>query len=1554
MGGDYLSEQIKIDVVVSTLDANGKIKDITKRLEEMRDAVQKASKEGLNIKVDDTIKSIDDVNKAIGAMELQKAKEISSLEKKYGDLAKSIEDCFKAERPLAMLSFVKKQREITELAKRYEELTGKAIEAATAIKNPIKEFNSFDAYKKSLAPMRSLHEELAELSRSSEKLFRMGDMNGLEQIKKQMKILKSEQRAYNKEMSNSSTYLGSFAQKFRSHFNWILAGGVIGTLGAIPALIQNIAVETEALGYKIKQNLELTEQYHGNMSKLDEDMSHLNEVAQVYAMGYGTSVSNVMEMMQVLSRRFKTKEELTYYTNLALVMHKLDFVAPQKAAEDLEAVILSMGLDFKQAKEFIDQFSVAVHTARINGTELLTGLQRSGSTFKTMNFNTAQAIAMISTLSTVTAKAGANIGASLNSILINTNFPKAEKYLNAYGVKVYEVIDGHKKMRDGVDIWRDIIKVFNGLQDEDKANKFADAISGGKFRASDLRALLTNWQTFEKIYSDIIEKASPEMTASLLKTGLESTQNKIQELKASLEVLGIVIGENTLPALKELVMGLSNGVQWLNENKESVKNVVDWVWKFVVALAELKIAQKLMNPQLGKFLSVLLNIIRDSSKFTTAMKSMETSIKNFGNAAKVAFGKFILLHMALEGIQAIYKDYNRENSEKKFLTKFRNKYDPNMIAHGEISDKAELEIYKLIQERDAIKEGLTNPKSTYLKGISKLEGWDKFAEANEKIDAALQEYFFNDKMKDINKMFEEANNKVSKIPKDPTTVYDIVDGVDVGGRGKGGKPNTRTPYEQSNIDYTDPINKILHDAAERHGVDEALVRAIASVESNFNPNAVSSAGAQGLMQLMPETARGLGVKDSFDAADNADGGVRYLKEMLSTFGGDITKAVAAYNAGPQAVKNYKGIPPYAETQDYVKKVKEAYEAEKKNVGYSHFNMEKWEVDKDKMEAHKLFTASEIAAKQYEATLKTLNTQEDIYGKTAKSNVATMELMLARRKSLNDQEWVFTEMSKRKQAELDKEIEKNSVVTDILREQGLEWKNLTKEEQNNLVDSSKLSDAQQKKIKTLSYLVDQYAKKAQEMKSKRIEIDNEMLKTNFSGVFDKEKIYQRRMDEIAYNEKMQKDAIAGREYDPTYNEQIRQIELAALYERRIAQEQRLKELEAERAELQKGLPVLIEQANNKVIASEKRYEAIKRISIETDRVYKEKEEELARAREELASTTNDEERAVLTERIAQLEKDLAAAYDSVAAAAKEAESAESDLMQNRQLRDAAESGNTKDALEIEDAIRKTESAIGDTIKKIDETKDKFKDVRSAGADVFSDLIVQGTSFKDVWKRLWNDLANDAIRALFRVQAQGLFAKVLGIAFGGGGKTSGINASYNWAGAASTGIGLFGGKTKHDGGAITADLPKMHDGGLVLEKPTLKDDEVTRTLQVGERVLSKEDNKRFEGFMPRLMELAKKGPTMVPAFSPEIMAQTRAVMADSQQTKAQIAELQRSNELLTGIMQAMMAKEENNGGNVVVLNSTDVAQVIQMVPQGLGQAVMQYMHGQGTLGRGNFRA
>ena len=160
--------------------------------------------------------------------------------------------------------------------------------------------------------------------------------------------------------------------------------------------------------------------------------------------------------------------------------------------------------------------------------------------------------------------------------------------------------------------------------------------------------------------------------------------------------------------------------------------------------------------------------------------------------------------------------------------------------------------------------------------------------------------FFTDIFREISliKILEALNHQVAE--------------VSAAGRQKTG--------QLSNSAQNSSFAEIIEKASEKYGIDPKVIQAVIKQESSFNPNAISSCGAQGLMQLMPATAKSLGVNDPFNAEQNIMAGTKYLKQKLDEFNGDLNLALAAYNAGSGALRKYGGVPPYKETRAYVNKI----------------------------------------------------------------------------------------------------------------------------------------------------------------------------------------------------------------------------------------------------------------------------------------------------------------------------------------------------------------------------------------------------------------------------------------------------------------------------------------------------------------------------------------------------------------------------------------------------------------------------------------------------------
>jgi len=509
-----------------------------------------------------------------------------------------------------------------------------------------------DSYSKSINDLTLQAERYHRQFQTSGNTEALDKFNRLIPVIRQ---LNSEQQNFNRILGVSGDTLGKLGSTLKSHLSYMATGVLIGGIVGIPLAMSNIAKETEVITQKIRQNLELADQYHGKNQVLEQDLKRLSDIAGVFSVGYGVDLDKTMQTMQLLSRRFKDVESIAYLTSVAITMNKLDFVDLEKAAMSLEAVVLQFGLSTRETRDFLNDFSVAVHIANIKGTDLLDALQRSGSSFKQFNMGTREAIAAISALSTETARTGSTIGNTFKSIAANFNMKKAIEALDAYGIKLYDVNEqGLKTMRKGANVFQELQGLFGQLDDEGRG-KLALAISGGKLQVNAMMSFLGDAnQNFTKILGEIQTKSSDEMTAAQLKLGLETYQIKLMQLQASMQVFSKTIGDDVLPSLKNMVDGLTNGVIWLTENHDAVSKTMSALVELAKVVAAFYIQQSISNKLVAEGTILLRSMYLLEGNFSAAFSGMRTALATFAATAAATCIQLAVLYTAINVVSAAY------------------------------------------------------------------------------------------------------------------------------------------------------------------------------------------------------------------------------------------------------------------------------------------------------------------------------------------------------------------------------------------------------------------------------------------------------------------------------------------------------------------------------------------------------------------------------------------------------------------------------------------------------------------------------------------------------------------------------------------------------------------------------------------------------------------------------------------------------------------------------------------------------------------------------------
>ncbi len=544
---------------------------------------------------------------------------------------------------------------------------------------------------------------------------------------------------------------------------------------------------------------------------------------------------------------------------------------------------------------------------------------------------------------------------------------------------------------------------------------------------------------------------------------------------------------------------------------------------------------------------------------------------------------------------------------------------------------------------------------------------------------------------------------------------------------------------------------------------------------------------------------------------------------------------------------------------------------------------KLEKNEWKMRKDDDFTNAKLSADRYEQSLSNLSLTESIYGQTVSSNTNKQKLMQSRITELTKESETYKTAMGELDGKISELINSDSDWLDAMNITQEQWSGMSKDARRAFVlqrrDILETSDS----LKNYTSVLNDYSEKCSDAQKKVNELRNEMIKMNFDGVLDNGKIHDRKMKEIDFISKSAENSLEGytgtdynqRKYEIRYN-----TALAKLQEVKRYREQLESELKQAQDDAYASVAGLTEQIQGK--------------------------------QKELESLTDDSEKYMEVQR---------------------------KLKELNDTRAIAERGESKAVYDKAQAVRDASLAEQDYKVELDKTKDKYQDVRSSAADMFSSLVVEGHSAKDELKKIWQDIAKDAIRRLFQIQdaakQTNWFMQLLGVGTGAGTSTG----AWQAMGGYTSVTGFF----NHKGGEIKEN-PKMHSGGRVMLEPTLRDDEVNRTLQVGERVLSRKDNQRYEQVLPELVRYAAtvpKGTQVEPVLSnPRLMQPDTFKSAEVKINSAMTAQLERQNMLMEQ-QNSMLASMGEGKGNVVVLNtqadSASVMKALQENPRAL-QAIL----------------
>lgn len=530
--------------------------------------------------------------------------------------------------------------------------------------------------------------------------FRHGKINA-EQYGKSMRKLEQDYRVLERAMEDvqkrtSQKGFKAFGSGIKSHLNWMISGRLVEQLYNIPNAIKDISVEFDNLERKIAQNIELTGEFEHQPEKLKKASRDLTTASLYLANKHGMKINETLEMMQIMSRRFKDPAELKYYTDLAMTLSKLDFVTPAVAAESLESVILSFNLNARETKDFVNEFSIATHTMRINGEDLLQALQRSAPMLKQWGIGTRDAVALISTLSTTLGREGKYIGNAMTGMFSRLLNKKNSNFFKEIGISM-EKANGQAKT--GMELLNEYLEHYKDLTHAARREEINNMF--GTYRVVPAMSMMDTFNLLLETRDNIINKASDTTTEQLEKMQIESHESKINRFNNTIQFLAFCIGDVLAPTVTDVLEIITDLIMKLIEWDDGNGEVIGSIIAAISTLALYAVSISTINKLFGKHITLIgLSSVftKDFAKHNNLLaKSVANLNGGFVALAGRLMGTIALLYVAYKLITKISELVSEGEAKRELFDYIESKGGVQNLDPKDPVDAKALEAYHAIK-----------------------------------------------------------------------------------------------------------------------------------------------------------------------------------------------------------------------------------------------------------------------------------------------------------------------------------------------------------------------------------------------------------------------------------------------------------------------------------------------------------------------------------------------------------------------------------------------------------------------------------------------------------------------------------------------------------------------------------------------------------------------------------------------------------------------------------------------------------------------------------------